>query len=216
MRWGCGGRDGSGEMDWVEVGEMKVVHWAYQGGIFDHCVCGAESGAGIARGFFRPSGGRAELLREPDTPALNRESHAEIGTSPSRSRTAPGHHPWQHRKTLEFQRSGHITTISHCWPHSLNPPNHGPNQRQDSKTDPVHNCTNLHGPPHNSHITKPWNISNPSAPVIKPQARNPSTGPNPWTKSENTGRNRNRSSTATDCTRPSIAVPSSQARTRVG
>ncbi|PKU93660.1 hypothetical protein CQR47_0017 [Bifidobacterium thermophilum] len=68
---------------------MKVVHWAYQGGIFDHCVCGAESGAGIARGFFRPSGGRAELLREPDTPALNRESHAEIGTSPSRSRTAP-------------------------------------------------------------------------------------------------------------------------------
>lgn len=116
-------------MDWVEVGEMKVVHWAYQGGIFDHCVCGAESGAGIARGFFRPSGGRAELLREPDTPALNRESHAEIGTSPSKSRTAPGHHPWQHRKTLEFQRSGHITTISHCWPHSLNPPNHGPNQR---------------------------------------------------------------------------------------
>ena len=82
------------------MGEVKVVHWAYQGGIFDHCVCGAESGAGIARGFFRPSGGRAELLREPDTPALNRESHAEIGTSPSRSRTAPGHHPWQHRKNL--------------------------------------------------------------------------------------------------------------------
>lgn len=123
------GEAGFKEVGWVEVGEMKVVHWAYQGGIFDHCVCGAESGAGIARGFFRPSGGRAELLREPDTPALNRESHAEIGTSPSRSRTAPGHHPWQHRKTLEFQRSGHITTISHCWPHSLNPPNHGPNQR---------------------------------------------------------------------------------------
>ena len=71
-------------------------------------------------------------MREPDTPALNRESHAEIGTSPSRSRTAPGHHPWQHRKTLEFQRSGRITAISHCWPHSLNPPNHGP--KSENKT----------------------------------------------------------------------------------
>jgi hypothetical protein len=49
-------------MDWIEVGEMKVVHWAYQGGIFDHCVCGAESGAGIARGFFRPSGGKGGIV----------------------------------------------------------------------------------------------------------------------------------------------------------
>lgn len=196
---------------------MKVVHWAYQGGIFDHCVCGAESGAGIARGFFRPSGGRAELLREPDTPALNRESHAEIGTSPSRSRTAPGHRPRQHRKTLEFQRSGHITTISHCRPYSLNRPE--PWTKSENKTPkPIQSTitpTFMHTTNH-SRITKPWNINNPSAPVIKPQARNPSTGPNPWTKSENTGRNRNRSSTATDCTRPSIAVPSSQARTRVG
>lgn len=196
---------------------MKVVHWAYQGGIFDHCVCGAESGAGIARGFFRPSGGRAELLREPDTPALNRESHAEIGTSPSRSRTAPGHRPRQHRKTLEFQRLDHITTISHCRPYSLNRPE--PWTKSENKTPkPIQSTiapTFMHTTNH-SRITKPWNINNPSAPVIKPQARNPSTGPNPWTKSENTGRNRNRSSTATDCTRPSIAVPSSQARTRVG
>ncbi|KFJ00692.1 hypothetical protein BPORC_1455 [Bifidobacterium porcinum] len=197
---------------------MKVVHWAYQGGIFDHCVCGAESGAGIARGFFRPSGGRAELLREPDTPALNRESHAEIGTSPSRSRTAPGHHPWQHRKTLEFQRSGHITTISHCWPHSLNPPNHGPNQRtrlQNRSSPQLHQPSRPH-PTTATSQNREISAIHPSAPVIKPQARNPSTGPNPWTKSENTGRNRNRSLTATDCTRPSIAVPSSQAHTRVG
>lgn len=111
---------------------MKVVHWAYQGGIFDHCVCGAESGAGIARGFFRPSGGRAELLREPDTPAPNRESHAEIGASPSRSRTAPDHRPRQHRKTLEFQRLDHITTINHCRPYSLNRPE--PWTKSENKT----------------------------------------------------------------------------------
>lgn len=50
-------------------------------------------------------------------------------------------------------------------------------REQDSKTDPVHNCTDLHGPTHNSHITKPWNISNPSAPVIKPQAPQPVNRP---------------------------------------
>ena len=176
-------------MDWVEVGEMKVVHWAYQGGIFDHCVCGAESGAGIARGFFRPSGGRAELLREPDTPALNRESHAEIGTSPSRSRTAPGHHPWQHRKTLEFQRSGHITTISHCWPHSLNPPNHGPNQRtrlQNRSSPQLHQPSRPHPQqPHHKTVEYQQSIRaghQTASPATRQQAR--IHGPNRRTRDE--------------------------------
>lgn len=157
------------------------------------------------------------MLRKPDTPAPNRESHAEIGASPSRSRTAPGHRPRQHRKILEFQRLDHITTINHCWP--LQPESTRPWTKSKNKTPiPIQSTiapTFMHTTNHRR-ITKPWNINNPSAPVIKPQARNPSTCPNPWTKSENTGRNRNRSSTATDCTRPSIAAPSSQALIRVG
>ena len=47
MRWGCGGRDGSGEMDRVEVGEMKVVHRARAGGMFGYCVCGRRAGPGL-------------------------------------------------------------------------------------------------------------------------------------------------------------------------